>query len=140
MEVVSLQQLDYKMIGKRIQSARKDAHMTQDDLADKCGCTGKYVSNIETGKKTPSLDLLTKISSALEVTVDSSHINSIRFSNLDESVTTMYPLVQPALETIADQIYKTQSLENITCPEENPYTSQVILNAIEDALSKAEKK
>lgn len=76
MEVVFLQQLDYKMIGKRIQSARKDAHMTQDDLADKCGCTGKYVSNIETGKKTPSLDLLTKISSALEVTVDSLLIDS----------------------------------------------------------------
>lgn len=76
MEVVSLQQLDYKMIGKRIQSARKDAHMTQDDLADKCGCTSKYVSNIETGKKTPSLDLLTKISSALEVTVDSLLIDS----------------------------------------------------------------
>ena len=76
MEVVSLQQLDYKMIGKRIQSARKDAHMTQDDLADKCGCTGKYVSNIETGKKTPSLDLLTKINSALEVTVDSLLIDS----------------------------------------------------------------
>ena len=74
--MVSLQQLDYKMIGKRIQSARKDAHMTQDDLADKCGCTGKYVSNIETGKKTPSLDLLTKISSALEVTVDSLLIDS----------------------------------------------------------------
>ena len=74
--MVSLQQLDYKMIGKRIQSARKDAHMTQDDLADKCGCTGKYVSNIETGKKTPSLDLLTKSSSALEVTVDSLLIDS----------------------------------------------------------------
>lgn len=83
---------------------------------------------------------LNNTSLEVEVTVDSSHINSIRFSNLDESVTTMYPLVQPALETIADQIYKTQSLENITYPEENPYTSQVILNAIEDALSKAEKK
>ena len=71
-----MQQLDYKMIGKRIQSARKDAHMTQDDLADKCGCTSKYVSNIETGKKTPSLDLLTNISSALEVTVDSLLIDS----------------------------------------------------------------
>ncbi len=74
----------------------------------------------------------------VEVSVDSSHINAIRFSNLDESVTTMYPLVQPAIESIADQIYKTQSLENITYSEENPYTSQVILNAIKDALKKAE--
>lgn len=69
-------QLDYKMIGKRIQNARKDAHMTQEDLAVKCDCTGKYVSNIETGKKAPSLDLLTKISSALEITIDSLLVDS----------------------------------------------------------------
>ena len=69
-------QLDYKMIGKRIHDARRDAHMTQEALAVKCKCTGKYVSNIETGKKAPSLDLLTKISSALEVTVDSLLVDS----------------------------------------------------------------
>lgn len=74
----------------------------------------------------------------VEVTVDSSHINSIRFSNIDESITTMYPLIQPAIEDIAEQIYKDQSLENITYSEENPYTSQIIVNAIEDALKKAE--
>lgn len=74
----------------------------------------------------------------IEVSVDSTHINAIRFSNLDESVTTMYPLIQPAIESIADQIYQTQSLENITYSEENPYTSQVIVNAIKDALKKAE--
>lgn len=75
MEVVSLQ-LDYKMIGKRIQSARKDARMTQEDLAVKCECNGKYISNIETGKKSPSLDLLTKICSALDVSVDSVLVDS----------------------------------------------------------------
>lgn len=74
----------------------------------------------------------------IEVVVDSSHINAIRFSNLDESVTTMYPLAQPTIEYIADQIYETQSLENIAYSDDSPYTSQVILNAIEDALKKAE--
>lgn len=74
----------------------------------------------------------------IEVSVDESHINAVRFSNLDESVTTMYPLVQPAIESIADQVCETQSLENITFSEESPYTSQIILNAIEDALKKAE--
>ncbi len=75
----------------------------------------------------------------LEVVVDDSHINAIRFSNLNESVTTMYPLMQPTIEYIADQIYESQSLENISYSEESPYTSQVILNAIEDALKKAEE-
>lgn len=73
----------------------------------------------------------------IEVAVDSSHINSIRFVNLDETVTTMYPLIQPALEDIADQVYSSQSLENIDFPDDNPYTSQVIVNAIQEALDKA---
>ena len=72
----------------------------------------------------------------VEVLVDSSHINAIRFSNLDESVTTMYPLMQPTIEYIADQIYESQSLENVAYSEDSPYTSQVILNAIEEALEK----
>lgn len=93
----------------------------------------KYIPGIYTSSVTIGNNNL-----EVEVSVDSSHINAIRFSNLDESVTTMYPLVQPAIESIADQIYKTQSLENITYSEENPYTSQVILNAIKDALKKAE--
>ena len=74
----------------------------------------------------------------VEVTVDESRINSIRFSNLDETVATMFPLIQPAIEDIAEQVYDNQSLENIQYSESNPYTSQVIINAIEEALKKAE--
>lgn len=74
----------------------------------------------------------------VEVAVDSTHINAIRFTNLDEAVATMYPLAQPTIEYIAEQIYETQSLENIAYSDDSPYTSQVILNAIEDALKKAE--
>ena len=73
----------------------------------------------------------------VEVSVDESRINSIRFSNLDESITTMFPLVQPAIEDIAEQIYKTQSLENITLSEQSPYTSPVILDAIAETVEKA---
>lgn len=74
----------------------------------------------------------------LEVAVDSTHINAIRFSNLDESVTTMYPLIQPAIESIADQVCQKQSTEDIVYSEDSPYTSQVIVNAITEALEKAE--
>lgn len=93
----------------------------------------KYIPGIYTSTVT-----LNNTNLEIEVVVDSSHINAIRFTNLDESVSAMYPLVQPAIESIATQIYDTQSLENITYSEESPYTSQVILNAIEDALEKAE--
>lgn len=95
--------------------------------------TPKYIPGIYTSTVT-----LNNTNLEIEVVVDSSHINAIRFTNLDESVATMYPLVQPAIESIAAQIYDTQSLENIAYSEKSPYTSQVILNAIEDALQKAE--
>lgn len=76
----------------------------------------------------------------VEVTVDESHINSIRFANLDETVTAMFPLIQPTMEEIAQQVCKKQSLDDIQYSEQTPYTSQVIINAIDDALKKAAVK
>lgn len=96
--------------------------------------TEKYIPGMYTSSIT-----LNNTDLEVEVAVDESHINSIRFVNLDETVTTMYPLIQPAIEDIAEQVYDSQSLENISCSEDNPYTSQVILQAIKDALKKAEK-
>ena len=95
----------------------------------------QYVPGIYTSTVT-----LNSTNLEVEVVVDSSHINAIRFSNLDESITTMYPLVQPTIEYIAEQIYETQSLENISYNEDSPYTSKVILNAIEIALEKGKKE
>lgn len=71
------------------------------------------------------------------VTVDKSSIASIELVNLSETVETMYPLMAPALEHLEKQICETQSLDNITYPEENQYTSLVILDAISRALEKA---
>jgi len=88
------------------------------------------------GVYTSSLTL-NNTSLEIEVTVDDSHINSIRFSNLDDTVTAMYPLVQPTLEEIADQIYTQQSVDDLVLSEDNPYTSQLIVSAISEALNKA---
>ena len=73
----------------------------------------------------------------VEVSVDESRINSIRFSNLDETVAAMYPLVQPAIEDIAEQVCETQSLEDVSLPEDTPYTSRMILDAVKEAVDKA---
>lgn len=71
------------------------------------------------------------------VTVDSDRIKSIALVNLSETTATMYPLMEPALEEIADQIYSTQSTENITFSEDSQYTSTLLLEAVESALDKA---
>ena len=88
---------------------------------------GKYTTSLQIGSA--GVDV--------EVVVDDSCITSIRLVNLSEAVTTMYPLMEPCLESIADQVCETQSLEGITWPEENQYTSQLLLEAISAALQKA---
>ena len=73
----------------------------------------------------------------VQVAVDENRINSVSLVNLDETVTTMYPLMEPAVENLSEQIVSKQSTENISYSEENQYTSMVILNAVNDALKKA---
>ena len=49
----------------------------------------------------------------------------------------MYPLIAPSLNHIATQVLQKQSLDEITSPQENRYTSQMLLNAVSDALELA---
>jgi len=73
----------------------------------------------------------------VQVAVDANRINSISLVNLDESVTAMYPLVEPALEELTEQILKKQSTEGISYSTDNQYTSLMLLDAINAALEKA---
>ncbi len=73
----------------------------------------------------------------VEVTVDETNINDIRIVNLDEAVATMFPLLEPSFDELANQILKNQSLDNITYADDNKYTSMVLLNAIKSSLGKA---
>ena len=89
---------------------------------------GIYTSSIDLNENTFDL----------EVTVDADRITSIRLVNLSESTAAMFPLMEPALESLASQIYTSQSLENIQYSEDQKNTSMILLNAIETALKKAD--
>jgi uncharacterized protein with FMN-binding domain len=73
----------------------------------------------------------------VEVTVDADRIKSIQLVNLSENTAAMFPLMEPALESLASQIYSSQSLDDIQYADEQKYTSQMLLNAISSALDKA---
>lgn len=73
----------------------------------------------------------------LQITVDADHINSITLTNLDESVSTLYPLMQPTLNELSATILETQSLDGIEYTDENRYTSMLLMQAINDTLDKA---
>lgn len=73
----------------------------------------------------------------VQVVVDEKEIESVSLVNLDDTVSAMYPLMEPAVESLAEQIVAKQSTENISYSDDNQYTSMVILNAVNDALEKA---
>ena len=73
----------------------------------------------------------------LAVTVDETAILSIELQNMDETVSVMYPLMEPALEDIASQIIEHQSIDAVEYSSDNLYTSTVLLNAITSSLNQA---
>ncbi len=48
-----------------VRQYRKKAHLSQQELAEKCGIATNYLSEIERGQKFPSVELIEKISDKL---------------------------------------------------------------------------
>ena len=69
-----------EFLGKRIKEIRKTRKMTQEKLAELICVDPKYISRLETGNSTPSLDTIMKISEALDIEA----AELFNFSYLDE--------------------------------------------------------
>lgn len=74
----------------------------------------------------------------VEVIVDAQKITSLKLVELSETVQTMYPLLQPTFDDLTSQILEKQSLSEISYNQEHRYTSLVLLEAISNALKKAQ--
>ena len=72
--------LDYKKIGKRIKRYRAEKGLSQEELAEMVGITYKHLSNIETGNRRPSLEIVVSIASALNISPDDILIGSLKQS------------------------------------------------------------
>ncbi len=58
--------MDARLIGKRIQLVRKERGLTQEQLSQMVNLSPNYLSNVETGLKTPKLETLIEIMNALQ--------------------------------------------------------------------------
>ena len=73
----------------------------------------------------------------MELVVDKDHIKSVRIVNIDEAITTMYPVVEPAIKELADQLCNDIDISSIEISEEKQYTQTLLLDAIKQTLEKA---
>lgn len=76
----------------------------------------------------------------LEVVVDQNHINSVSITNIDESVSAMYPLLEPSLSEIEKQLSNNIPLPEIQVTEDGKYTQTLLLEHIQKALELASTK
>lgn len=97
------------------------------DTASNQYVPGVYSSTITLGENTLNV----------AVTVDAQTISGVSIENLDETVTTMYPLLEPALNEINNQISVVDSVDDITYSKENQYTYIILNQAIKNALEQA---
>lgn len=84
--------------------------------------------------------ILNDMAANIEVIVDENYISSVRFVELNETLKTKYPLLEPALSDIASQLIETQSMDNIVYSDDMRYTATLLIGAIESALDEASCK
>jgi transcriptional regulator with XRE-family HTH domain len=56
-----------KVVGKRIQKARKESGLSQEQLSEKVRISRVYMGYIEQGRNIPTLDLVITIAKALKI-------------------------------------------------------------------------
>lgn len=70
--------VDYKEVGRRIAKRRKELRLKQSEVNELADLSDKYLSNIETGKSIPSIDVLMRICEAIQTTPDNILIGSTK--------------------------------------------------------------
>ena len=62
--------IDYSILGQRIAARRKQLGLKQYQVCEMIDVNYKYLSNLETGRSAPSLELIMSLCSALDTTPD----------------------------------------------------------------------
>ena len=101
-----------------------DADAVLDNASGPVGTANTYIPGIYTelilGSETVNV----------EVIVNDHAITSLSLADPDETLTTMYPLLEPTMDSLSEQICETQDLSQVTYSAETRYTSLVLLEAV----------
>lgn len=73
--------IDFKLLGRRIKQIRTQQNLSQAALAEMIGCSSPFISYMENGSKTPSLEMLVNIANALCVTTDQLLAEHLQYNN-----------------------------------------------------------
>lgn len=104
--------IDYKKVGSRIAKRRKELGLKQYELCEMIDVNYKYISNLETGRSAPSLELIMNLCEVLETTPDyflvGTEINSNSAKSLTEKINNLNDDNKTLVNGIIDLILKQQ--------------------------------
>ena len=109
-----------------------DAGAITDSVSGSVGTDNTYIPGIYTTEL-----ILGSETVNVEVIVNDHSITSVSLADPSETLTTMYPLLEPAMDSLNKQICETQDLSQVTYSAETRYTSLVLLEAVKASLEKA---
>ena len=109
-----------------------DAEPVLDSASGPAGTDNTYIPGIYTTEL-----ILGSETVNVEVIVNDHAITSLSLADPDETLTTMYPLLEPTMDSLSEQICETQDLSQVTYSAETRYTSLVLLEAVRASLEKA---
>lgn len=97
--------LNYRIMGFRIAQRRQALGLRQAQLSKAAGVTQKYISDIETGKKHPSLETLVNICEALRITPDYVILGAM-VKEEDKNIVDSLKLLSPQEKRKAEKIIR----------------------------------
>lgn len=62
--------INYTEVGRRMAKRRKELSLKQREVCEMVDANYKYISNLETGRSVPSLEMIMKLCEALDTTPD----------------------------------------------------------------------
>ncbi len=90
-------------VGSRIKELRKEKSWSQDEFAHEAGIDGRQVSRYENNKVTPSIEVIVKIATAFDVSVDYLLIEEAPRRALKAFADTEFSKRLPAVQGLSDE-------------------------------------
>lgn len=106
-----------------------------DNVSGSVGTDNTYIPGIYTTEL-----ILGSETANVEVIVNNHAITSVSLADPSETLITMYPLLEPTMESLNDQLCEMQDPGQVTYSAETRYTSLVLLEAVKASLEKAKPK
>lgn len=85
---------------------------------------GVYTKEIQLGDVAVSIQLC----------LDKSNVKSVELVNIDDTFSSMYPLMAPEVKKISEQLSSGKSVDEIVLSDEAQYTEKLILGTVREML------